>query len=531
MHDLVRQRGLALVVACLLAIGCTGFAAAQPQYGGVLRVAIAAEPPSLDPHQEQTFAIMMTAGPIYNTLLQFSPTNYPEVIGDLAASWTVSPDGLTYTFRLHKGVTFHDNSPLTAADIKASYEKIIWPPKGVFSPRKETFRAVQTIETPEAHTIVFHLAHPSASMLVNFASPWNVIYPKKYLEQDLNYFKTHMLGSGPFKFKSYVRGATFEVERNPDYWVPGRPYLDGVKFFFFKDLSTVAKSLRADQTDIEFRNMPPAEVEAMLKHKGDALKVQYPGWVTFWGISPNTTRPPLNDARVRQALSLAIDRYDMAKTLYPLTGLDGVGGLVRPGTPWALDAEELAQLPGYNTNAAANHTAAKQLLAEAGFNEHNPLKLVLKNRNTRLPYIDFGVYLISAWQKIGVLVEHRLEETATWRSSQRNMDFELMITPGSDYADEPDIQLSRWLTGGPQNYTGQADPEYDRLYEQQSQELDPEKRALLVKEMQRRVLSQHNFFQGLWSSRAVVHSAKVKNYVAHPSHYTNQRLQDVWLDK
>jgi peptide/nickel transport system substrate-binding protein len=502
-----------------------------PRYGGVLRVAIAAEPPSLDCHQEQTFAIMMTAAPVYNTLLQFSPTEYPKIIGDLAASWTVSEDGLTYTFTIHQGVKFHDGSDLTSADIKASYEKIIWPPEDVISVRKETFQAVDSISTPDPHTIVFSLKYPSASMLANLASPWNVIYPKKYLDQDPNYFKTHMLGSGPFKFKRYIRGSTFEVVRNPDYWVKGRPYLDGVKFFFIKDLSARAKSLRANQTDIEFRNMPPAEVEAMLKQKGDALKVQYPGWVTFWGVAPNTTRPPLNDERVRKALTLAIDRYDMAETLYPLTGLNGVGGLMRPGTPWALDAEELAELPGYSKDSAASRAQAKRLLAEAGYDENHPLKLVLKNRSVKLPYIDFGVYLISAWQKVGVQVKHQLEETAAWRTSQRQKSFDLMVAPGSDYADEPDIQLSRWITGGPQNYPGVAEPAYDKLYEQQSRELDPQKRIALVKEMQRLILNKAYFFQGLWSSRAVVHSAKVKNYVAHPSHYTNQRLQDVWLAK
>jgi ABC-type transport system substrate-binding protein len=130
---------------------------------------------------------------------------------------------------------------------------------------------------------------------------------------------------------------------------------------------------------------------------------------------------------------------------------------------------------------------------------------------------------------VGVQAEHRLEETTTWNASQQHKDFQLIVSPGSDYADEPDIQLSRWITGGPQNYTGQADPEYDRLYEQQSQELDPQKRLEIVKAMQRRLMETASFIQGLWSSRAVVHNAKLQNYVAHPSHYTNQRLQDVWL--
>jgi peptide/nickel transport system substrate-binding protein len=518
------------VVVCLLGLlGLQARAADTPRYGGTLRVAIAAEPPSLDPHQEQTFAIMMTAAPVYNTLLQFSPTHYPDIIGDLASAWMISEDGLTYTFSLHTGVKFHDGNDLTAADIKASYEKIIWPPTGVFSTRQGTFTAVERITTPDAHTVVFHLKHPAASMLASLASPWNVIYPKTYLDQDPNYFKTHMLGSGPFMFVKYVRGASFEVAKNPHYWIKDRPYLDGVKFFFVKDLSARAKSLRTDQTDIEFRNLPPAEVASMLQHKGDALQVQSPGWVAWWGVTPNLTRPPLNDVRVRKALTLALDRQDMANTLYALTGLNGVGALVRPGTPWALRPEELAALPGFGGNPIAKQREARQLLAEAGYNAQNPLKLVLKNRSVKLPYIDFGVYLISAWHKIGVQVEQRLEETATWRASQRTGNFDVIVTAGSDYIDEPDIQLARWVTGDAQNYAGYTDAMYDALYERQSRTLDTQQRIALVQEMQQHVLQSVAFLPGLWSARAVVHTARLKNYVAHPSHYTNQRLQDVWL--
>lgn len=531
MKKTSRLLSVGISVLCLLMAVAMACAAEMPRHGGVLRVAIAAEPPSLDPHQETTFAIMMTAAPVYNTLLHFSPTAYPKIEGDLAQSWTISDDGLTYAFKIHQGVKFHDGSDLTAADIKASYEHIIWPPKGVVSIRKSTFKAIDSVSTPDAYTVVFKLKHPSASLLANFASPWNVIYPKKYLDQDPNYFKRKMLGSGPYKFKKYVRGSTFEVVKNPNYWVKDRPYLDGVKFFFIKDLSARAKSVRTGRTHIEFRNIPPAEVESMKAQKGDAIKVQYPGWVTYWGVGPNLKSGPTTDARVRKALNLAIDRYHMAKTIYPLTGLEKVGGLVRPGSPWALDTEELAKIPGYGKDAEANQAEAKRLLAEAGYSDKKPLKIVLKNRSVKLPYIDFGVYVITAWQKIGVQVEHRLEETAAWRSSQRNHDFEMMVMPKSDYADEPDLQLSRFLSGSPENYMGLEDPVIDKMYEQQSRELDAQKRIEIVKDMQRRILENAYFMQGLWSSRAVVHAAEVKNYVAHPSHYTNQRLQDVWLAK
>jgi peptide/nickel transport system substrate-binding protein len=519
---------LVISVCCLAALSRVELAAEEPQYGGTLRVAILGEVAHFDPHQDETFALMMTAAPVYNTLLQFSPTEYPQIIGDLAESWTVSEDGLTYTFTLHQGVQFHDESELTGADVKASYEKIIWPPQGVESPRQAMFQALESITVPEPYTVVFTLKRPAASMLSHLASPWNVIYPKKYLDQDRNYFKTHMLGSGPFKLKSYVPGKGLEVEKNPHYWVQERPYLDGVTFLFFKELSEITKALRTEQVDIEFRSLPPAEVEALRKQKGRELNVQSPGWITFWGVAPNLSRPPMNDERVRKALSLAMNRYDMARTLAPLTGLGGVGGLVRPGTPWALDAEELARLPGYGQDIEASRAEARRLLADAGYNEDNPLKVVLKNRNVKL-YIDFGRAVIAAWQRIGVQAEHRLEDTATWSASEKKRDFELLVISASDYVDDPDIQLSRWLTNSARNYPGLSDPAYDQLFEQQSQTLDAQQRVAMVKDMQRLLLGKAFFIQGLWSSRMVVYAARVQNYGAHPSHYTNQRLQDVWL--
>jgi ABC-type transport system substrate-binding protein len=145
------------------------------------------------------------------------------------------------------------------------------------------------------------------------------------------------------------------------------------------------------------------------------------------------------------------------------------------------------------------------------------------------PYIDFGIAVLAAWQKIGVQAEHRLEDTATWSASEKKRDFQLLVISASDYADDPDIQLSRWLTNNARNYPGVSEPVYDQMFEQQSQTLDPQQRIALVKDMQRLLLGQAVFLQGLWASRTVVQVARVHNYVAHPSHYTNQRLQDVWL--
>src|SRR5262249_14086866 len=266
--------GLCVLIGSLVSVvSAVAQAPETPRRGGVLLAAIAADAPSLDPHQEQTFATMQMVAPLYSTLIQIDPQSYPKIIGDPASEWKISPDGLTYTFKIRPGIRFHDGSPLTAADVKATYDKIVFPPAGVRSIRKNAYTAIGSVEAPDASTVLFKLKHVSASLLGNLASPWNVIYPKKYLDKDPNYFKANVVGSGPFKFKSYTRGATFEGERNPDYFVKDRPYLDGYKFFISTETSVRAAAIRSGRAWIEFRTLPLAEVEAIRKQLGDKVVV------------------------------------------------------------------------------------------------------------------------------------------------------------------------------------------------------------------------------------------------------------------
>src|SRR6266403_4939940 len=394
-----RHQTFVIVVALAATVGGLAIlAAAQspdtPRRGGVLLAAIGADAPSLDPHQEQTFATVQPVAPLYSTLLQIDPYSYPNVIGDVASEWKISPDALTYTFKIRQDIRFHDGSPLTAADVKASYDKILFPPEGVRSIRKEHYSSVASVEAPDPSTVVFKLKFPSASLLANLASPWNVIFPKTYLDRDPNYFKTHAIGSGPFKFKGYTRGSTFEGERNPAYFVKDRPYLNGYKFFISPETSVRAAAIRSGRAYIEFRDLPKAEVEAIKKQLGDKIAVQETPVTGEWGIAINNTKKPFDDVRVRRALSLGIDRYTMARVLYPLTGLRYAGGLMRPGSEWAMAEAELEKLPGFGRDIEENRAQARKLLAEAGY--PNGLKVVLKNRNVKLPYQDFAVFLIGA---------------------------------------------------------------------------------------------------------------------------------------
>jgi peptide/nickel transport system substrate-binding protein len=528
---LVLLAALTLLTGALLALIPTPAPAADtPRRGGVLLAVIGADPPSLDPHQESTFANIELVAPLYSTLLQLDPYSYPKIIGDLATEWKISPDGLTYTFKIHQGVQFHDGSALTAADVKASYDKIIFPPQGVRSVRKNAYTAVAAVEAPDATTVVFKLKFPSASLLANLASPWNVIFPKKYLDQDPNYFKTHVIGSGPFKFKGYTRGSTFEGERNPSYFVKDRPYLDGYKFYISPETSVRAAAIRSGRAYIEFRNLPDAEVDAIRKQLGDKVSVQETPMTGQWGIAINNTKKPFDDVRVRRALTLAIDRYTMGKVLAPLTGLKFVGALMRPGSEWGMPPAELEKLPGFGRDIEKNRAEARKLLAEAGY--PNGFKVVLKNRNVKLPYQDFAVFLIGEWKKIGVEVENRPLETAAWFSDgQDTGNFELIVAPAVEFSDDPDQFLGRYATGSTQNWGRFSDPQVDDLFSREARSLDPAERKKLITQMEQRVLENAYFMPGLWWSRNLVHWTKVKNYVAPPNHYTNQKLQDVWLSE
>jgi peptide/nickel transport system substrate-binding protein len=501
----------------------------KPVYGGVMKVAIQGDPPSLDMHQEGTFLVLIPFANVYNTLLKFHPHRHDDIVGDLAKSWSRTEDGLTYTFKLRQGVKFHDGSDFTSADAKASWDKIVFPPEGTVSQRKKLYEMVKSIEAPDPYTVVFHLHYPAASFIPLMALDYNFIYSKAMLDKDPNWYKQNAMGTGPYRMKQMVRGSFIEMERNPNYWKKGLPYLDGIKYFMIKDTSARAKSVRTGRTDVELRGFPPAEAEAMKEQMGNKLVVRYPRINLQWGVMYNHKRQPFDDERVRKALSLAIDRYEMAKVLDPLTGLGIVGGVLHPDSPFALPMEELQTYPGFGKNHDANIAEAKRLLAEAGY--PNGFKTVLSNRAIKLPYIDFGIYLVSAWKKIGVEAEHELQESAAWIKSNRSHNYAIRVDPMGSPSRDPDAVMQTFITGGDGNDGWISDPVVDKLFEKQKVELDETKRIELVREAQRRILEKMLWMPGLWWKRIETRSARIKNYEPMHFHHMNRRMEDVWLAK
>ena len=307
------MRGLAVAaMGCAALMVATGLAhAQQPKRGGTLNFAVIAEPPNYDCHASTTFALVHPIAPHYSLLVKFDGEDYPKVIPDLAQSWTVAPDGMTLTFKLKHPVQFHDGSPLTSKDVKASYERIITPPPGVVSIRR-SYYADLTVEAPDPATVIFKLRKPVAGVLEALASPFNCIYSAAKLKLNPRYPETEIMGSGPFTLVAHVRGTSWEGRRFASYFDQGKPYLDGYKAFFVKS-NGVVPGILGSHFDAEFRGRNPSEKAQLLDKMKDNLVVFESGWINNLMIVFNTKRQPFDDVRVRQALSLAIDRWEIGR--------------------------------------------------------------------------------------------------------------------------------------------------------------------------------------------------------------------------
>ncbi|MGE3870140.1 MAG: ABC transporter substrate-binding protein, partial [Pseudorhodoplanes sp.] len=355
---------LAALAALAFAAGTAD--AQTPKRGGNFVFAISAETPHYDCHASDTYATLHFSSPFYSTLLRYNLAKFPEIQGDLAKSWTVSPDKLTYTFTLNDGVKFHDGTPLTSADIKATYDRLRDPPQGVVSNRKATFSDIASIETPNPATVVFKMKAVNASMMDHFASPWNCVYSAKDLAADPNGPRTKINGTGPFTFVEHVKGSHVSGKKNENYFKKGLPYLDSYKGVFTLQAAAMLNALQGGQVLAEFRGVSPAERDRMVAAMGDKLRVEESSWTLNLLVAFNVEKKPFDDVRVRKALLMAIDRWGGSQGLSRISTLRSVGGVIRPGSPLATPEAELVKLPGFQKDIKKAREEAKKLLKEAG---------------------------------------------------------------------------------------------------------------------------------------------------------------------
>jgi peptide/nickel transport system substrate-binding protein len=519
--------GAASAAALAVTVPALGADGDAPKRGGTLVFAVESEPANYDCHANVSFAFLHPVAPHYSMLLKFDAPNYPAVKGDVAESWTVSPDKRVYTFKLKPNVFFHDGTPLTSADVKASYERIVHPPEGVTSARQATYAAINAIDTPDPRTVIFRLTWPEAAMLANFASPWNCIYSAAKLKEDPQFPKTHVLGSGPFTFVEHAKGDHWSGKRFDKYFDAGKPYLDGYKAVFLSG-EKVITALQHGDIQAQFRSVTPAERDQLAGGLGDRIQVAESPWLINLLLVFNTRRPPFDDARVRRALSLAIDRWQAAESLSSSTYMKFVGGVMRPGFAMATPESELARLPGFSHDPNAARAEAKQLLAQAGV--HN-LKIALVNRDVPIPYGPGADYVKAAWKEIGITVEEKRLNTKDWTAALKEGAFDAAFDFAGDYFDDPTLQLAKYISRdlSPVNYSGATDRKLDALFVGQAVTSDPRQRAKIVREFERQALTEAYAVPILWWNRIIANSAQLKGWAITPSHYLNQDLSDVWL--
>jgi peptide/nickel transport system substrate-binding protein len=531
----MRRSGLMpilLLAALLMAIALPVAAQDKPRSGGELLFVVPSEPPSYDAHQEETFGVIHPMAPHYSTLLRVDPTDRTgtKAVGDLAESWTVSKDQQTYTFKIRKGVKFHDGSELTSRDVKASYDKILQPPAGVKSLRKEAYGSIVSVDAPDPHTVVIKLKYPEASILLNLASPWNWIYKADILAKDPKWYEKNVMGTGPFKFVEHVKGSHWIGKKNPDYWDKGKPYLEGYRAIFISNSAAQVAAVRGERAMIQFRSFSPPERDSLVQALGPKITVQESPWDCVNLVAMHHEKKPFDDKRVRRALTLALDRYEGAKALSRITLVKEVAGIQVPGTPYATPPAELEKLAGYGRDTAKNRAEARRLLKEAGVPEG--FAFTFKNRGIPHPYEHLGIWLIDQWRQIGLNVKMEVIEASAYHPMLKRGDFDVAMDFQCGFIVEPDLDLPRFLSHSDANYGKHKDTVIDDLYSRQGRATDPEERKKILRQLEKRLLDEevHVFYTLQWH-RIIPHNARVKGWTITPSHYLNNQLDTVWLSE
>ena len=507
-----------------------------PKRGGILTFMIPADaPPSFDGHRETTFATVHSVAPFYSVLIRVNPDNpssTTDFVCDLCTEMPTPTDAdKTFTFKIREGVKFHDGTPLTAADVAASWRKIIHPPEGLTSSRESHYLMVDSVEAPDPTTVVFRLKFATGAFLPALAEPFAWIYEKAILDKDPRWYEMNVMGSGPFKFAGYEAGQSIKGVRNPDYYHPGQPYLDGFTGIYAPKQAVRIDAIRADRAAGEFRGVPPSLRDQLQRELGDKVVMQSSDWNCGNVVTPNHKKQPFDDVRVRRALALAVDQWGGAPALAKIANVNTVGGIVFPGSPLAATRMELEMLAGYWPDIEKSRAEAMRLLKEAGA---EGLAFELFNRNIDQPYKLVGTWLIDQWSKIGLRVTQRVVPIGPAHEGLRSGKFEVALEASCNSVVNPLLDVQKYLPQSvfTENYGHYDDqPEID-LYQRMLRETDGAKQRALMRDFEKRVLDTeaHEMVVTYWH-RIVPLRSYVKGWKVGPSHYVNQDLANVWLDK
>lgn len=529
--DLRRWAGAAL---CALAFAISGSAATAQKAGGTLVYIVQPEPPSLASFLSTSGPIGLVAPKIYDGLLDYDADL--NIVPALAESYEVSEDGLTVTFNLREGVTWHDGAPFTSADVQFSVMEIL---SKVHPRGPNSFREVTSIDTPDDYTAIFNLANPAPYMLRALSAYESPMVPKHLLEgQDprSSDLATSPVGTGPFKFVEWQKGQYIRLDKNENYWKEGLPYLDRLVGRFIPDASTRTAAMENEEVMYGAYGAIP-NIDAIRLRDTDGFSVTTDGYAM---INPmaliefNTTRPPFDNPALRKAVSIALDRNFLIDNIWFGYGKPATSALSSNFAATGLYAEGMPNYP-----AAGDTAAAIALLDEAGIMP-NADGIRASVTLDLIPYGEdwrrAGEYMKQALAEIGVAVELRYEDVPTWLK-RMYADYEFDFNVNYFYQlPDPVLGVHRHY-GTDQirqgthfvNSSRYSNPKIDALLASGAQEANAEKRAETYAEVQR-ILAEDMPVANLFEMEFLtVYNDKLKGHaVSALGAYGS--FDEVWID-
>jgi peptide/nickel transport system substrate-binding protein len=486
-------------------------------------------------HETATISTSWPAMPCFNNLVQFDPFKQVEtldtIVPDLAERWSWQDGYRDLVFFLRKNVKWHDGQPFTARDVKYTFDMVREgkdaPAKLRINPRKDWYANVEAIEVADTHTVVFHLKRPQPSLLMMLASAYSPVYPAHVPAAE---FRSRCVGTGPFKMKEWRRGEFIELTRNPDYWVPNRPYLDGIRYVILQERGTRFAALQAGRLDISFPGEATKPIADQLKASGAKLVFHQVANNNNENLLMNVTKPPFDNVKIRRAVSLAVDRRAFIKAVIQEGATPGASMLPKPFGFWGLSERDLGKLPGYG-NPVENKATSRKLLAEAGYTSANPLRVEMATRSIPT-YRDFAAFVAAELKQVGIDAAVKQVETAQWHPMVTRREYQLGANVTGLGVDDPDANFyENYACDSPRNYTGYCDEGVMKMIDAQSQELDAAKRAALVAQIQRKLEEDVARPVMGWRFDYFPMAPYVKNLVPHHNIYNYGRMQEVWMDK
>jgi peptide/nickel transport system substrate-binding protein len=454
----------------------------NPKRGGTLRIVFGVTTSNYDLQQGGDSNVLCH---IYSQLVRLNIVDgLKTIVQDVAEKFDIGPDGLTYTFKLRSGVLFHDGTPLTADDVVATYNRMIFPPQGLVSLLKDRFSAVSKVEATDPLTVKFTLKQASPILLSVMTDPNQAIYSKKTLDANNNDLRKVQVapGTGPFMFKEYKEAEKWTFVRNPNYWNKELPYIDTLELLNVPAWSDRGTAVLTGQADFSW-NVSKETFDEGAK-RTDQIKTNRVGNFACYAVLINCKVKPFDDPRVRRAINLALNKQGLIQAFSTQEQID-LSRWVPHGDVYATPRDTIATLPGYRPDKTQDIADAKKLLADAGFANGIPgVELLVA---TVAPHAEILAPAIQDQLKraLNIEINIRTKERSLLVEDEKAGTFTLVLdTPGSPISDFSPIGNTSLKTGGSQNFGGYSNPKFDDLLKQSDAETDTTKRKALLDQIQ-----------------------------------------------